>query len=191
MRFKIKTLLLAVVSVFALSGVAVASASAHEFHASKEAAIEGSGDGGQGFSIVSGAWTCQEAAITGKAKAGSLASLVETIKYGQCEGGGTGFKYTPVELEYSAGGTAKLLNTVTIEARSAKCTFTIAPAGNEALTSIRYTSNKSGTVTEEDEFHVQATSATTGAFCTKGEKLEIGFQGNLTLGETGGVLSWA
>jgi hypothetical protein len=194
MRFKIKATLVAVLSVCALSGVAVASASAHELHSTKEGTLKGVGDGEQYITTPYG-FTCDGATVTGKVKAGYFTSFDETIDYEKC--GYYGYKVTPVEFELNANGTVKLLNTVKIENKSAKCYFTITPAGNEKLTTTEYVSNKAGTILQENNlFKVKATSFSEsgkpGSVCGENDEQQtLAFEGNLTLEVVGGLLSWA
>jgi hypothetical protein len=191
MRSKITTLLIAAASVFALSGVAVASASAHEFHSSKEGTLKGRAAGATEGGIQLRGFSCNQVPISGKVKAGFLAALNQTVTFKQCEGGGSGYTFTAMELEANANGTARLLNTATMTEGGTGCVWSIAPSGNEKLT-VHYASNKNGTVTEAaTKWVLQATvPGEKSPLCAK-EHETINITGNWLVEVEGGILSWA
>jgi hypothetical protein len=132
MRFKIKATLVAALSACALSGVAVASASAHQFHTNltKEGVTAGKNINKNVYVESSeGVWKCNEDKLAGKAKAGNQAVLIETITFSGCENG-----VSKMELEVNAGGTAKLLNTVEVgPGGHGHCDLQLSPSKNESL----------------------------------------------------------
>jgi len=132
MRFKIKATLLALIAVCALTGTAAASASAHEFIASNAGALSGRAETGTPELALTGSGgsyhvTCDGGTVTGKAKAGSQATLIETVQDEECSFIGWTVKPTPMELELNANGTVKLLNTVKFENKAIKCAWSISP----------------------------------------------------------------
>jgi hypothetical protein len=198
MRFRLKTALSAAMMICALSGVAVASASAHEFHASKEGALKGNLSGGeQVFSSSTGAYyQCEQAAIAGKVKAGYFTKFNPTISYTKCYGNGYKTTVTPMEFELNANGTVKLLNTVTFETKVLECKTTFVPSKNENLSEMVYVSNHEGTLTLRSRYFMKGTS-----YSLTGEKSTqcggYGEEHSFTTGEfllvslEGGTLSWA
>jgi opacity protein-like surface antigen len=186
MRFKIKTLLMAAVAVCALSGVAVASASAHEFIASKAGTLKGTG-GRQGFQIPEGSGECGSTTIAGgKAKSGSQADLVEDVTYNEC-GVGYNWKFTPAEYEVGAAGTLKLLNTVTFSNAVAKCHWTIAP---QTVAEPHLSFADSGSELKEGA-ELSLLAEGSGGLCGKvGTQQKIYLGGNLTVGLEGGTLQY-
>jgi hypothetical protein len=128
MKLNYKTLLLAALSILALSAATAASASAHEFTAAKEGNLKSTlPEKLWQFETPNEVQDCTSATVAGKANAGSQTTLIETITLKECYG----WHFTPIELEYSAIGTAKLLKTVTMEYKADGCVYTITPtAGN-------------------------------------------------------------
>jgi hypothetical protein len=187
MRFKYQTLLVAALSILALSGVAAASASAHGFVAAKEGPLKGgqTKSGGDWTMTIStgSAWACEGATVSGKAKAGSQTTLDETITGLKCAA--HEWVYSPIELEYNIAGTAKLLNTVTVESRANSCHLTLKPAGNEAFKA-KDSNQGSSEISEEDNFQAKAESSGGGdGDCGKAGAVEIGLTGLLAVGIEG------
>jgi hypothetical protein len=143
MQLKIKAAFLAALSICALSGVASASAFAHEFTASKAGTTTGS-SGEQVFSDSAGLLECASSTSTGKVKAGAQKALVETVTYSKCQAFGEHFTASPAEFEYSAEGSVKLLKAMTWEFATGKCHLTITTAGNEKLETAKYSNFGSG-----------------------------------------------
>jgi hypothetical protein len=130
---------LAILAVLALGVVAVASASAHEFISKPvKGKIEGVQKGNHVFNLNAGKITCTKLTATGEVMAEISKVTKENIKYSGCLAFGFDAKVSEVKFEFNAEGTVRLENTVTIEVPSAGCHVTLAPAGNEKLSTITY-----------------------------------------------------
>jgi hypothetical protein len=190
---KLKTMLLVSVAALALSAGAASAASAHEFIASKAGNLLGGGLGNQEFVLKSGATTsCEEASVTGKSASGAQKALVETITFNGETCSNIGFsKISPMELEINAEGTAKLLNTVTFEARSGglRCYLTLPAKENEKLTGMKYSNGASKV---EESSGVTFTGESTGGCQPVGPKgaATLTWKGLLNVGLEGGTLQY-
>jgi hypothetical protein len=162
---------LVALAVLALGIVGVASASAHEFIAKPvNGKIEGVQKGNHVFTLNAGKITCTKLTATGEVMAEVSAVTKENIKYSGCLAFGFEAKVSEVKFEFDAEGTVKLENTVTIEVPEAGCHITLAPAGNEKLSTITY-ANKGTTELEvsvaAEGIHYEASGGSCG---TKGAK---------------------
>jgi hypothetical protein len=158
---------LAILAALALGVVGVASASAHEFIAKPvKGKVEGVQKGNQVFTLNAGKITCTKLTATGEVMAEISKQTKENFKYSGCLAFGFEAKVSEVKFEFNAEGTVKLENTVTIEVPSAGCHVTLAPAGNEALSTITY-ANKGATELEVSaaakNIHYEASGGTCGA----------------------------
>jgi hypothetical protein len=139
---------LAAMAVLALGIFGAAPASAHEFIAKPvKGKVEGVQKGGHVFNLNAGKITCTKVTSTGEVMAEISKVTKENMKYSGCLAFGFEAKVSEVKFEFNAEGTVKLENTVTIEVAEAGCHVTLAPAGNEKLSTITY-ANKGTTEIE-------------------------------------------
>jgi hypothetical protein len=158
---------LAILAVLAFGVVGVASASAHEFVAKPvKGKVEGVQKTNQVFTLNAGKITCTKLTSTGEVMAEISKVTKENFKYSGCLAFGFEAKVSEVKFEFNAEGTVKLENTVTIEVPSAGCHVTLAPAGNEKLSTIKY-ANKGATELEvtaaAEGIHYEASGGSCGA----------------------------
>src|SRR5689334_1771435 len=108
--------------------VAVASASPHEFAASKTGKTKSAASGNQAFNTGSGEIDCSTLSGKGEVKESELKSEThkETVTYGGCTAFGfPKVKITASKYKVSANGTVELENEVTITPEGASCTVRI------------------------------------------------------------------
>jgi hypothetical protein len=128
---RVRTIGLALVAVLAMSAVAAASASAHEFVATASGeTITGSAKENQVFTTKAGKVTCTALKVTsGKTTGTKAKTQVATIGYEKCTAFGLEAKITAAEYEFNAEigpGTpknVKILKAITITAPL--CTVTV------------------------------------------------------------------
>lgn len=196
MRLNLRMVLLTTAAVCAFAVTAAASASAHEFHSSKEGAVKLTAESErteQQFSFEGvGNFACP-ATVTAKVKAGYFGAMTETITYnspGYRSCGRSVLGFPAMEFEFKAGGTARLLKDATIKEPITKCEITFPTTGNEALAASYWST---GTVVHEQlQAHLKGTAtAGKGGGCGTPGPVSEEFSSNFVLEVEGGLLSWA
>jgi hypothetical protein len=184
---RIKMLGSALVAAVALSLASVASASAHEFIASKTGTTKATGTNTQVFTTPSGKVECTKLTATGKVAALKSKTEASTVKYSGCTAFGLAATISTAKYLFSAEGSVKVSNTITISIPSASCSVKVGPTGNSALKTISYV-NKSGKI--EVQASVSGiTFTTTGGLCGSSGKTAT-YKGNALNALTGGTLEW-
>jgi hypothetical protein len=115
MRFKTKSVCVALIAVFAVSVTAVANASANEFLFSKAGTLSGASVTEQALTTADGKLECK-AAISGSVSGTSSSTLTTTVQYEKCAAFGLDLKFSAAEYEYNTNGTVKILKEVTAKA---------------------------------------------------------------------------
>jgi hypothetical protein len=185
-----KAVWLALAAVLALSAVAVASASAHEFVASKEGTLKGTNNSEiHKFTTAAGTVECLKATGSGKVKGLKFKTQKVKVAYGECttSSGTISATVSEAEFEFNAEGTVTVLNT--IKSESDGCTVTVGPTGNSGLKSVTY-ENKSGKVNLKSNVGGITYSASSG--CAGGEKTGTAgeYVGNEETELVSGTLEW-
>jgi hypothetical protein len=175
------------VAVVALGLAGAASASAHEFIASKTGTTKATNTNTQVFTTPTGRVECTKLTATGKVAALKSKTEASTVKYSGCTAFGLAATITTAKYLFSAEGSVKVTNTITINVPAGSCSVKVGPTGNSALKTIKYV-NKSGKI------EVQAgvsgiTFTTTGGLCGSGGKTAT-YKGNALNALTGGTLEW-
>jgi hypothetical protein len=183
---RVKLLCATAVAITAFGLVGVASASAHEFIASKKGTAKATGTSTQVFTTPSGAVECTKLTGTGKVKP-KATTQTETINYSGCTAFGLEATVSAAKYVFSANGTVKVDNTITVTIPGASCSIKVGKTGNSALKTITYT-NKSGKI-EVDANVTGVTYTTTGGLCGSGGKTAT-YKGTALDELPGGTLEW-
>lgn len=177
----------ALVAALAFCLVGVASASAHEFVASKKGKTKANGTNTQVFTTPTGAVECTTLTATGTVKKTKSKTEASTVKYSGCKAFGLAATVSTAKYVFSAEGSVKISNTITVSVPAGKCSVKVGPAGNSKLKTISYV-NKSGKV--EVQANVKGiTFTTTGGLCGSGGKTAT-YKGNALNELTGGTIEW-
>jgi hypothetical protein len=189
---RIRSMVLALVAVFALS-VAASAASAHEFNAKPTggifpAATAGTG-GTQTFKSGFGTITCTAALATGRALKGSELATEQTVIYEGCTDN-LGGAVDPIKALYeiSADEKVSILAPIVINLLGAfaKCTITVEKQNN--LGGIKFKNNAAKTELTVESKTPGIVQLGSGGFCTNGTGEYTGnVTGHLV---AGGELFW-
>lgn len=178
---------LCLVAVFALSAVAAASASAHEFVASKEGTVLDHGLNTHKFKTSVGTVECKKVSSEGKAKSGKQETLTEKVTYSECEltepfkGSAT---VSVAEYQFNANETVSVLNTITV--KTSLCTITVGPQSK--LSSVKYKNLTGGKV--EVNAGVKAIEYKTSGLCGSKTEKTGEYTGLAEAELSGGTLEW-
>jgi len=181
----IKALGAAIMAVLAVGAVA-ASASAAEFHSTKEAALKGKALNSQVFVTKAGTVTCGKLTAEGTVPTGSSTTQEATVKYSECTVYGfIAVKISPALYLFMANETVDILMPITIETTG--CVDTV-PA-QSGLGTIKYENNRGklkilATVTG-------ITSSGKGSTCEYAEEHEGTYNGNSEVEAAGSELSFS
>jgi hypothetical protein len=184
---RIKILGVALVAAFALTALAAAMASAHNFSASKAGAVTDHSTSSQVFVTNGGTVTCTSETSKGNVPAGLALTTTEKVGYSGC----TAFSFvgatiSEAEYEFSADETVKVLNTIKISITG--CTVTVSPSGNTTLKSVTYSDSKSDLKVNAAVSNITYTSS--GGLCgTSGTNGK--YTGESLVEESGGTLGWS
>lgn len=177
----------ALVAALAFVALAVGSASAHEFVASKAGTTKDKQLNVQKFKTNAGVFECKKETSEGSVTSGSQKVTIEKIKYTECTAFGFGVNASEAEFEFSAEGTVTIKKLVTLEVPLAECNVTLPTAGNSNLKTVTY-KNNAGKV-EVKSLYKSMTYGATGGVCgepgTNGE-----YNGNSEVELVGGTLEW-
>lgn len=178
-------------AMVALSLGAVASASAHEFVASKTGTLKGVNTNHQKFKTSSGTVECLAETSEGKIEATKSETNIEKVKYSECTAFGfVVSKVSEAEFEFNAAGTATVKNKIVLEIEAVEpCTITINKGtANTNLKSVTYKNVAGGTMTVEAAVK-GITYTTSGGECgnsgTNGE-----YAGSTKVELIGGTIEW-
>jgi hypothetical protein len=186
-----KKLIVSLLAVLALSSVAVASASAHEFIASKTGTLKGHALNTQEFTTNGGVVKCTEAATTGKVTETKATSQVVKVTYGKCTA--FGFVETtisPAEYLLDASGAVKILNTILIDVKVpiiGTCSVTVGPQEIASTSSVSY-ANKSGKIEEKSNVEGITYTSSGGSCGSSGTNGK--YVGNNEVELEGGTVEW-
>ncbi len=177
---------LGVLAVLALT-VTAASASAHEFIASKAGAkLEGKALSTQVFTTAAGKVECKALNVTAGETALKSETQKLTIQYKECKAFGLSAEITPAEYVFNANGTVNIQKAITIKA--AGCTVTV-PA-QEKLGTITYkNSSPVKTITLEPSV-TGIKSKGEGFACTYAEEAKGTYAGNSEIAAAGDTQEW-
>lgn len=186
---RIKACGLCLIAAFALGAVGVASASAHEFVASKAGAVKGTQVGGQKFKTSSGTIECAKETVEATAVVGSQKTSKQKIKFSGCTAFGFEAVISTAEFEFSAEEWVSILNTVTVEIPLAGCEVLFEPTKNKERKKVSY-KNSAPVKTIEAKAAVKGiTYFSTGGQCgASGENGE--YIGNTKDELVGGTIEW-
>jgi len=179
---RIKFVGLALVAVCAISVVAAAGASAHNFTASEVGALTGKSLQTQRFHTSAGNVECTALKATGTSALKSLTQEA-SVSYTGCTAFGLAAKVSTVKYLFNADGTASVLNTVTITATA--CTVTVPSSKNQNLGLLKY--KTVGKLVELEPTVKGITSTGTGAACTYAEESNGTYGGNSNVGLANGT----
>jgi hypothetical protein len=144
---RIKLVGSAILALLVLCAVATASASAHEFEASKLGTATDKGTTVQVFKDEpkAAAVECKKTESTEKITALKAKTQKASVKYTECTAFGFAAKISEAKYEFNAEGSVKVENTITVEVPLAGCKVVVGPTGNSALKTITYTNKEPGT----------------------------------------------
>jgi hypothetical protein len=186
---RIKVCGLCLAGAFAFSAVGVASASAHEFVASKAGTVKVPQVTNHKFKTNAGAIECMSTVGEGTAVAGSQKTNTEKVKYSECTAFGFEAVISEAELQFSAEEWVSILNKVTIELPLAGCKITINPTKNKELKKVTYKNSAPVKTVEVKAVAKGITYTSSGGMCgTSGENGEYG--GNSKVELVGGTIEW-
>jgi hypothetical protein len=190
MRSKLTTAAVTLVAVFAFSAVAVASASAHEFIASKTGTFTGKTNHTITFGTPTGLGECTspKSSVTGKITALKSKAIIETVQPQGCEYWPYVVTFSPGEFEITAEGKARLLKKVTVENEFGQCKESFTPRAQEVGTVTYKNSSPIKTLTVERASKLMNFTGT-GGVCGD-ENLEGEWTEGLTFTLEGGTLAW-
>ena len=182
---RIRVLAPTVIATLAVSITSVASASAHEFVASKTGKTKSSAKTEQVFNTGSGEVKCKKLSGKGEVTALKTTTHKESVTYSECTAFGfVKVKITTAKYEFNANGSVKLENEITITPEGAGCTVKV-PA--QTLESVSY-SNESGKI--DTESHVKGIkSKGSGGICG-GENSTGTYSGTAVTELEGGTLEF-
>jgi hypothetical protein len=200
---RLKVIVLALVAVFAISAVASATASAHEFVASKEGNLTGKALNTHKFKTSAGTVECEIAKASGTVVAPLIKETqLGKVKYEKCHVtfiGNPAAEVAPeVEYEFFAGETKEhplvtpwvtLKNNITITIPSAGCKIEVNSAGNSELKSVSY-ANLAGGKLEIKATVKGITYKGTGGLCGNKEEKNGEYTGNEEVGLEAGTIEW-
>ncbi len=185
---RIRFIAVAVVAALCMSVVAAASASAHEFVASKAGKTKSSATSNQVFNTGSGNVTCTKLAGKGEVKETELKSEThkETVTYSGCTAFGfVKVKITAAKYKFNANGSVELENEVTITPEGAGCTVKV--AGKQVLSSVSF-ANEAGKINETSNVK-GIHSVGSGGVCG-GTNTEGTYTGSALTELEGGTIEW-
>jgi hypothetical protein len=193
---RIKIIGLAIVAVFAMSVVGVASASAHEFVASKTGKLTGKALNTHVFKTKAGNVECKKATLpvsaVNEVKELKAKTQEVEVKYEECKAFGfVSAEVSNAKYLFSAETTknASVKNTVTVKAST--CTVTVEPVtANQELEKVSYANLTGGTL--EVKAKVEKVTYKTSAGCTSGAGTFTDglYEGNEEVTLEGGTLEW-
>jgi hypothetical protein len=198
MRQGIRSVLLTLVTLSALGVTGVASASAHEFVASKTGALSASVSGNVTFpfaGIEPGLEPqCKKAIPTGSVTALKSAALIVKVAYSECSYAAGSFPISPFSAEYEvrAEGKEKLLHNITIESPGPECRWTWVPTGTEESVVTYTNSTPVKTIKAvRNSKHMKVEIAGSESLCGHGKTVENGeWKETSTFGVEAGTLEW-
>jgi hypothetical protein len=186
---RIRTLGLVLAAVFALSAVAAAAASAHEFEFSTTGELKGKQTGNQVFVTPDGTITCTENSLKGIFNELNFKRIILKDEYAKCTSSLGTITTSATEYEFLAEKELKILKEMTIKAKVAglECVITIPAQG--PLKTVEYANV--GSHIEAKAKITKLKSSATGAACTKYTNNETGeLSGNNTVELVGGTMDW-
>ena len=183
---RIKTAAVACVTVLALTAVSAASASAHEFVASKTGTTKDKQLNTQKFKTNGGTVECKEETSEGTVTELKSKTSIEKIKYSGCKAFGFSVTVGEAEDEFNAEGTVTILKKQVVKAIG--CEVTVEPsAKNTNLKTVSFTNNSGKLKVGVAVKGITYTS--TGGLCGKsGENGEYSGEAEEEL--VGGTLEW-
>jgi len=187
---RIKFLAVAVVAALCMSVVAVASASAHEFVASKAGKTKSTALTTQVFNTGAGEVTCTKLSGKGEVTEAELKSEThkETVSYSGCTAFGfVKVKITAAKYDFNANGTVLLENEVTITPEGANCTVKVTKGQNLSAVSF---ANEAGKIKEISEVTGIHSVSSGGACGEKGEHTNGTYKGTASTELEGGTIEW-
>jgi hypothetical protein len=195
---RIKLLGLTIVALLALSGLASASALAHEFEASKTGTATDVGTSTQVFKDEPSAVAveCKKLTSTEKITKTKAKTQKASVKYTECTAFGFPATISEAKYEFSAEGSVKVENKITVEVPGAKCKVTVSPTGNSKLKTITYTNKESGTGHGKVEVKASVSKINSevkggAGLCGKEGKLKEGsYTGSALVSLAGGEVKW-
>jgi hypothetical protein len=195
---RIKLLGLTIVALLALSALAAASASAHEFIASKKGTATDVGTNTQVFKDEPKAVAveCKKTESTEKITSTKTKTQKASVKYTECTA--FGFPATISEAKYlfNAEGSVKVENTITVEVPGAGCKVVVGKTGNSKLKTITYENKESGSGHGKVAVKASVSKITSevkggGGLCGKEGKLKEGsYTGAALVTLPEGEVSW-
>lgn len=178
----------ALVAALAFGALVAASASAHEFVASKAGATKGKQVTVQLFQTNGGIFECKKETSEGTVVSGSQKIAIQKFKYTECAAFGFGVNVSETEFEFNAEGTVAIKKLVKMEVPLAGCEVTLPTTGNGALKAATY-KNLAGGKLEVKSLLKSMTYGATGGSC--GEPGKNGeYTGNAEVELPGGTLEW-
>lgn len=184
-----RSLFLGLVAVLVLAVVSAASASAHEFIASKSGTTKDTG-GTQTFTTSSGAVQCKEETSEGSVTTGSSKTTVEKVKYTGCTGPlGSTAEVSEGEDEFSAEGWVTLLKAQTVKIKSILGSCTVITPAQKERKSVTYTNN-AGKLKVKAEVKELEWESSGGVCGSKGKHTGAEYSGEAEVELPGGTLEW-
>lgn len=136
---RIKTVAAVFTAAFALVAVSAASASAHEFVASKTGTTKDKSLTVQKFHTNGGTTECKEETSEGTVTELKSKTSVEKVKFAKCTAFGFGVTVSEGEDEFNAEGTVTLLKKQVVKAFG--CEVVVEPTKNSNLKTVEYSNN--------------------------------------------------
>ncbi len=171
-----------------LGGLAIGSASAHEFVASKTGTTKGKQTTVQKFETSAGVFECKKDTTEGSVTEGSQKTTIVKVQFKECAAFGFGVNASVAEFEFSAEGTVTIKKLITMELPLAECQITFPTTGNSGLKTVTY-KNLTGGKLELKSLLKGMTYNSTGGTC--GESGTNGaFNGSSEVELPSGTLEW-
>ena len=185
---KLRLIGLSLVAVFAFS--VVASASAHEFIASKTGTLKGTG-GAQVFKTSAGNVECASLTASGQVTALKAASQNVSVAYEKCEAFGSKVTISTAEYAFNAAETVGVIGkAIVVTDATGKCSVLVSFGGaNATLKTVKYKNVGKGITTETNVAAINYTP--TGGVCGTAKLNTNGtYTGSATTEVVGGTLKW-
>jgi hypothetical protein len=173
-------------SMCAISAVGVASASAHEFQASKAGTLKGKQLNNLKFKSATLSFECKTETSEGKVVAGSQETLKQVVNYQEsCSIEGFVTTVTTADYGFSAGGSLTPENGLIVKALS-WCTITINP--QKAIKTVEYKNLAGGKL--EIKSSLSGIAFETAGLCGKKSETNGTETANTEVALEGGTVEW-
>lgn len=195
---RMKLLGLALVALFAFSGLAAASAMAHEFEASKTGTATDEGTTVQVFKDEPKATAveCKKTTSTETITKTKTKTQKAVVHYTECTAFGFPATISEAKYDFNAEGSVKVENTITVEVPAAGCKVVVSPTGNSKLKTITYENKEAGSghgkvEVKSNVSKIESEVKGGGGLCGKEGKLKEGtYTGNALVSLAGGEVKW-